>query len=216
MRLWPVAGVVCIAIIVTAAAAVVIGWAPPGPPGAESVPRKACNAPETEVVFPVAQYVAPSGVLGTSTDDLQGFASGYNQVRIANCLTTIATANFRHSACIEQRLIWMAEDPSEDPLSAWGHNGTERSDGVPPRGCDANLAGGPGTTGARASLKWWSSVPHRESLYRPDYGGPLDNVCLDFAMAHGGVPNESLSFTRAGAAWVDCTLYPDQVERQHG
>jgi len=174
---------------------------------------KRCGGTATGTVAPVTQREMPSGILGTSTEDLQGFADEYNEIRLANCLATVHTTNFRLGECIEQRLIWIAEDPSEDPLSAWGHDGTERSDGKPAVGCDANLAGGLSTTGAVAAQKWWFSEAHRESLYRPDYGGPLEGVCIDFAMAHGGIPHAPANFTRAGAFWSDCEPYRDQVER---
>jgi len=174
---------------------------------------KICGGTGTGTILPFAQFEAPSGILGTSTEDLQGFANEYNEIRMANCLATVHTTNFRLGRCIEQRLVWIAEDPSEDPLSAWGHDGTERSDGEPAVGCDANLAGGASTTGAVAAQKWWFSEAHRESLYRPDYGGPLDRVCVDFAMAHGGLPNAPATFARVGAVWSDCEPYRDQVER---
>jgi len=175
--------------------------------------QKVCSTSGTGGVLPLPQTVMPSGVTGTSTADLQGFANRYNEIRIANCLAPVPTDNFRHNTCIEQRLIWIAEDPSDDPLSAWGHDGTQRSDGKPPVGCDANLAGGPTTTGMRAAEKWWFSNAHRDSLYRPGYGGPIDSVCVDFAMTHGGVPDEPQTFTRAGAVWTPCDAYRDRVER---
>lgn len=175
--------------------------------------QKTCSTSGTGGMLPIAQEVTPSGVRGTGTADLQGFANEYNEIRIANCLNTVPTVNFRHDACIEQRLIWIAEDPSEDPLSAWGHDGTQRSDGKPVVGCDANLAGGLNTTGGLAAQKWWFSTAHRESLYRPEYGGPMANVCIAFAMTHGGVPHEPVNFNRTGASWSDCEPYPDQVER---
>lgn len=97
-----------------------------------------------------------------------------------------------------ERLIWMAEDPSEDPLSAWGHMGSVRSDGLPSTGCDGNLAGGSGNTGATVAQKWWNSASHRASLYKPTPG------CVYFAMSHGGVPNDPASFTRAAAKFGGC------------
>lgn len=175
--------------------------------------QKTCSTSGTGGMLPIAQQVSPSGVRGTGTADLQGFANRFNEIRIANCLSTVPTANFRHSICIEQRLIWIAEDPSEDPLSAWGHDGTQRSDGVPAVGCDGNLAGGLNTTGGLAAQKWWFSTAHRKSLYRPDYGGPMANVCIEFAMSHGGLPDEPVNFNRAGASWNDCEPYADRVER---
>jgi hypothetical protein len=116
-------------------------------------------------------------------------------------------ANFRYDACMEDRLVWMAEDPSDDPLSAWGHVGSVRSDGVASVGCDGNLAGGNGDTGASAATKWWGSPAHRTSLYKPDFAGAAAGVCVFFAATHGGVGtsfNEPASFTRAAARWAGC------------
>ncbi len=58
---------------------------------------------------------------------------------------------------MEARLFWMAESPSEDPMDAWGHMGSVRIDGVPSPGCDGNLAGGYGNSGATVASKWWDS-----------------------------------------------------------
>jgi hypothetical protein len=113
-------------------------------------------------------------------------------------------SNFRYDSCMEDRLFWMAEDPSTDPASAWGHMGSVRSDGVPSYGCDGNLAGGSGNSGATVAQKWWNSTAHRNSLYRPTVTGPVGGVCIYFAMTHGGVPNEPYSFTRAAARWGGC------------
>lgn len=144
------------------------------------------------------------GVAGTTSADLASFASKFNAIRVANCLKPIPMANFRYDPCMEQRLFWMAEDPSTDPASAWGHIGSQRSDGVPSVGCDGNLAGGSGNTGATVASKWWESAGHRASLYRPSYTGGTGGVCILFAMTHGGVPNEPYSFTRAAARWSGC------------
>ena len=143
-------------------------------------------------------------ITGTTTADIQSFSSTYNAIRAQNCLDAIPSGNFRYDACMEQRLFWMAEDPSTDPSSAWGHIGSVRSDGVPSRGCDGNLAGGSGNTGATVATKWWNSLEHRLSLYRPSYAGSTAGVCIYFAMSHGGVPNEPSSFTRAAARWGGC------------
>ena len=143
-------------------------------------------------------------IAGTTTSDIQSFSAAYNAIRVANCLQPVPSGNFRYSSCMEQRLFWMAEDPSTDPGSAWGHAGSQRSDGVPSRGCDGNLAGGSGNSGATVAQKWWDSTPHRLSLYRPSYSGGTDGVCVYFAMSHGGVPNEPSSFTRAAATWGGC------------
>ncbi|MEP6843979.1 MAG: hypothetical protein ABJA11_10675 [Pseudolysinimonas sp.] len=143
-------------------------------------------------------------ITGTTTGDIQSFSSTYNAIRAQNCLDPIPSGNFRYDSCMEQRLFWMAEDPSTDPSSAWGHMGSVRSDGVPSRGCDGNLAGGSGNSGATVASKWWTSLEHRLSLYRPSYAGSTAGVCIYFAMSHGGVPNEPSSFTRAAARWGGC------------
>lgn len=148
--------------------------------------------------------VSGGGVQGTTSDDLASFAATYNSIRVANCLHPIPMSNFRYDACMEDRLFWMAEDPSTDPASAWGHMGSVRSDGVPSYGCDGNLAGGSGNTGATVAQKWWNSTAHRNSLYRPSVTGPVGGVCIYFAMTHGGIPNEPYSFTRAAARWGGC------------
>jgi hypothetical protein len=113
-------------------------------------------------------------------------------------------ANIRYDSCMETRLFWIAEDPSTDPNSAWGHMGSVRSDGVPSVGCDGNLAGGSGNTGATVAQKWWDSLTHRASLYRPSYTGSTAQVCIAFAMVHGGIPNEPYGFARAAARWISC------------
>lgn len=148
--------------------------------------------------------VSGGGVQGTTSDDLASFAATYNAIRVANCLYPVPMSNFRYDACMEDRLFWMAEDPSTDPASAWGHMGSVRSDGVPSYGCDGNLAGGSGNTGATVATKWWNSTAHRNSLYRPTVTGPVGGVCIYFAMTHGGIPNEPYSFTRAAARWGGC------------
>jgi hypothetical protein len=104
---------------------------------------------------------------------------------------------------------WMADDPSTDPASAWGHTGTAvRSDGVPIVGCDGDLAGGSGDTAASVANDWWVSLDHRASLYQPTYSGNVASVCIAFAISHGGInvplPNEPYSFTRAAAYWYSC------------
>lgn len=144
------------------------------------------------------------GVAGTTSADLAQFAQRYNEIRVANCLPPIPMANIRYDSCMEDRLFWMAEDPSTDPMSAWGHIGSVRSDGVPSVGCDGNLAGGSNNSGATVAQKWWDSSGHRASLYKPTYTGGTGGVCILFAMTHGGVPNEPYSFTRAAARWVTC------------
>lgn len=144
------------------------------------------------------------GVGGTTSDDLASFAYTYNEIRIANCLEPVPYGNFYYDSCMEARLFWMAESPSEDPLDAWGHAGSVRADGVPSTGCDGNLAGGYGNSGGTVAAKWWDSGAHRSSLYKPGYGGGMGGVCIAFAMTHGGVPNEPYDFARAAARWVWC------------
>jgi hypothetical protein len=143
-------------------------------------------------------------ISGTTSGDIQSFSAAYNAIRAQNCLDPIPAGNFRYDSCMEDRLFWIAEDPSTDSNSAWGHSGTPRSDGVPARGCDGNLAGGSGNSGATVAQKWWDSIPHRLSLYRPSYAGGTGGVCIYFAMVHGGIPNEGPGFTRAAARWGGC------------
>ncbi|MGN6324485.1 hypothetical protein [Pseudolysinimonas sp.] len=152
----------------------------------------------------IADPLGQGMITGTTTGDIQSFSATYNAIRVQNCLDPIPAGNFRYDSCMEDRLFWIAEDPSLDPNSAWGHSGTPRSDGVPARGCDGNLAGGSGNSGATVAQKWWDSIPHRLSLYRPSYTGGTGGVCIYFAMVHGGIPNEPSSFTRAAARWGGC------------
>lgn len=199
--------------VVTAAAVV-----PPGSTSAGERPEP--TAPETVPDTPVAVTcpaalsgttgTAPSvslsagAIVGTSTEDLALFARAFNAIRVEHCLDPVPLQNFAYDACMEQRLVWMAEDPSSDPASAWGHEGSVRSDGVPSVGCDGNLAGGSDNTGETVAQKWWDSPAHRASLFRPDIPTGTAGVCIDFAMTHGGIPNEPLDFTRAAARWRDC------------
>ena len=145
--------------------------------------------------------VSSQGVAGTTSDDLASFAYQYNAIRVANCLEPISYGNFYYDSCMEARLFWMAESPSPDPLDAWGHEGSVRSDGVPSTGCDGNLAGGSGNSGATVAEKWWNSSSHRASLYRP--GSSVAGACIAFALTHGGI-DEPYSFTRAAARWTGC------------
>lgn len=154
------------------------------------------------------------GVSGTTTGDIQSFSAQYNAVRAANCLNAIPSGNFRYDSCMEQRLYWMAEDPSENPGNTWGHAGVQSlaagpdgqlySSEVPSRGCDGNLAGGSGNTGATVAQKWWDSLAHRLALYKPSYAGSTAGVCIYFAMTHGGLPDEPSGFARAAARWAYC------------
>jgi hypothetical protein len=154
-----------------------------------------------------------SGIGGTTSGDIQSFSAAMNAIRAANCLQPISSGNFRYDRCMEQRLYWMAEDPSTNPGNTWGHsgvrslapdaNGVYYSDAVPAKGCDGNLAGGSGNTGATVAQKWWDSLSHRASLYRPSVGSTA-GVCIYFAMTHGGVPSENPGFARAAARWGSC------------
>jgi hypothetical protein len=143
--------------------------------------------------------VSALGVPGTTSDDLASFAYQYNAIRAENCLEPVDY--FIYDSCMEQRLFWMAESPSPDPMDAWGHIGSVRIDGVPSVGCDGNLAGGSGNSGATVAVKWWQSASHQASLYRP--GAGTGGVCIAFAMTHGGI-DEPYSFTRAAARWTYC------------
>jgi hypothetical protein len=147
--------------------------------------------------------------------DLASFAAAYNAIRVANCLQPVPMSHFRYDSCMEQRLQWMANDPYPDPNNTWGHAGVrsinpDPSSGqyysvtVPSVGCDGNLAGGTGNSGATVAQKWWDSLSHRASLYRPTFTGNTANVCINFAMVHGGLPNDGYAFTRAAARWVGC------------
>jgi hypothetical protein len=161
-----------------------------------------CFPDVTGTVEAVVTVNSPLGVGGTTSADLEQFARAYNAIRVANCLPPIALENFHFDACMQARLFWMAEDPSTDPTSAWGHVGSVRSDGVASTGCDGNLAGGKSNTPAIVAQKWWDSLPHRATLYRPD--DAIGGVCIYFAMTHGGVPNEDYDFVRAAARWDQC------------
>jgi hypothetical protein len=149
--------------------------------------------------------VSKGGVQGTTSADITSFALEMNSIRVSHCMKPIPLANFRFSSCLEQRMFWMAEDPSTDPSSAWGHTGVaKRSDGVPIVGCDGDSAGGMNDTGAVDAQSWWTSIDHRDSLYQPAYSGSTSNVCIAFGMAHGGIPNDPAAFTRAAAYWESC------------
>lgn len=152
-----------------------------------------------------AQSFDGGAIVGTSSADLAQFADAFNAIRVEHCLEPVPLNNFRFDSCMEQRLVWMAEDPSTDPASAWGHQGSVRSDGAPSVGCDGNLAGGSDNDSATVAQKWWDSPAHRASLYRPDIPVVTDDVCVTFAMTHGGVPNEPLAFARASARWTHCS-----------
>lgn len=164
----------------------------------------ACAAAITGQTPGAPARISPLGVAGTTSADLQSFAERYNALRVEQCLPPVPFANIRYDSCMEDRLFWMAEDPSTDPMSAWGHIGSVRSDGLPSVGCDGNLAGGSNNTGATVAQKWWDSTGHRTSLYKPTYTGSTSTVCILFAMTHGGVPDEPYSFVRSAARWAEC------------
>lgn len=165
---------------------------------------KSCPGAITGSTGTAPGVTSKGGVAGTTTADLSNFAHQMNAIRVAHCLAPIPYANVKYDSCMEQRLFWMAEDPSTNPMSAWGHIGSKRSDGVPSVGCDGNLAGGSGNTGATVAQKWWDSTSHRSVEYRPTFKGSTGGVCILFAMTHGGIPNEPTSFTRAASRWVTC------------
>jgi hypothetical protein len=141
------------------------------------------------------------GVAGTTTQDLKDFAHQYNAIRVQNCLQPIPYSNFFYDTCMETRLFWMAESPSPDYQDGWGHMGSARADGEPSVGCDGNLAGGSDDDGAVVAQKWWDSLPHRASLYRP--GESISGVCISLAVVHGGV-DEPVALVRAAARWNEC------------
>ena len=160
--------------------------------------------------------VSSGGVQGTTSSDLASFAANFNAIRVANCLNPVPLANFVYDSCMENRLFWMAEDPSTNPNNTWGHigvvskeadaNGVLYTDAVPSVGCDGNLAGGQNMSGAGAASRWWISLPHRNSLYRPSTTGSTAGVCIYFAMSHGdgSLGAENYNFTRAAARWGGC------------
>jgi hypothetical protein len=151
--------------------------------------------------------VSKLGVRGTTNADLASFALKYNAIRVANCLPPIALGNIRYDPCLQQRMFWIAEDPSTNPASAWGH-GLPRSDGKAIVGCDGDIAGGMGDTGATAAQKWWNSSDHRQSLYQPQWGkSSYSNVCIGFAISHGGIPNDPATLSREVARWENCSTF---------
>jgi hypothetical protein len=185
---------------------------PPSSSGTGTAERQAvlashglsCPSATSGTVGGAPSKISAKGVHGTTSADLSAFAIAFNSTRVGNCLRPVPLANFRYDSCMETRLFWIAEDPSTNPASAWGHIGTVRSDGVPSVGCDGNLAGGMNNTGQTVAVKWWQSVPHRTALYKPSYTGSTAAVCIFFAMTHGGVPDEPTAFTRAAARWGSC------------
>ncbi|MER3388781.1 MAG: hypothetical protein RJQ01_01990, partial [Microcella sp.] len=97
----------------------------PKPPPAPEPP--ACPAAVGGSTGGAPGTTSSGGVAGTTSSDLATFAARFNQIRVANCLPPVPFANIRYDSCMEQRLFWMAEDPSTDPMSAWGHIGSQRS-----------------------------------------------------------------------------------------
>jgi hypothetical protein len=175
---------------------------------AAPAPPKACpsNVTGTPKTVP-GTIVSGEGVEGTTDDDLASFALQYNAIRVANCLPPIPLANIRYDSCLQARMFWIAEDPSTNPASAWGH-GVPRSDGKKIVGCDGDIAGGMGDTGTTAAQKWWDSSDHRQSLYQPEWGNAsYSNVCIGFAISHGGIPNDPVTFSRESARWEDCSTF---------
>jgi hypothetical protein len=176
-------------------------------PGGTST--KICAANVSGSTASVSTPTSTNGVEGTTSADLAAFAATYNATRVANCLQPIPLANFKYDSCMQDRIFWMADDPSSNPASAWGHTSTaKRSDGLKIVGCDGDLDGGTGYTGSTVATDWWNSTDHRESLYQPSYTGSVADVCIGFAMTHGGYnatpPNEPITFVRAIAAWESC------------
>lgn len=180
-----------------------------GSSGSSSNPTPACAPAITGSTPGAPSPVSANDIPGTTSADLQSFADEYNAIRVANCLTPVPFANIRYSDCLQQRMFWMADDPSTNPMSAWGHTGTaHRSDGLPIVGCDGDIAGGSGVDASGVAQLWWQSIDHRDSLYQPSFKGDLDNVCIFFAISHGGYnvpsPNEPYAFTRAASFWETC------------
>lgn len=176
-----------------------------GPAASTTTSGSGCPANVTGDTTSAPGNVSKGGVQGTTSADIASFALEYNSIRVAHCLKPVPLANIRFSSCLEQRMFWMAEDPSTNPASAWGHTGTaKRSDGVAIVGCDGDIAGGMNDTGAVDAQSWWDSPDHRDSLYQPLYKGGTSNICIAFGMAHGGIPNDPAAFTRAAAVWEDC------------
>jgi len=189
-----------------------------GQPGQKSEPIPVVVAPPVDPPAtdkPVDKPAVPAGTSSTggSTAVSSTAVPALNSIRAANCLQPIAAQNFRSDSCMEQRLYWMAEDPSTNTLNTWGHTGVRSlaldasgvyySNSVPSKGCDGNLAGGPGNTGATVAQKWWDSLMHRASLYRPSVTSTA-GVCIYCAMTHGGLPSENAGFARAAACWGGC------------
>jgi hypothetical protein len=175
----------------------------------DDVPRASVPSPglpgDDLLPAPTGAPDAASGATGTTTADLDAFRAAYDHQRREGCLGPLPAANVRYDPCLERYLFWIAGDPSPDPLSAWGHKGeVVRSDGVPPAGCDGNLAGGTGTTGDVAAAKWWASAPHRAAVYRPDFRGDLVHACVGYAAVHGGAPDDRPDFVRAASRWYAC------------
>lgn len=186
------------------------------PPAAAAPQGSGGSTAQRRATYAAAGGGCPGNVGGgvSGNADLASFAVTYNAIRVANCLQPVPMSHFRYDSCMETRLAWMAADPNPNPGNTWGHMGVvslqpDPNTGLlytttnPSVGCDGNLAGGSGNTGATVAQKWWDSLPHRASLYRPTFQGSTDNVCIYFAMTHGG-NGDPISFTRAAARWAGC------------
>ena len=77
-------------------------------------PAAGCATSTSGSVGGAPGAVSSQGVAGTTSGDLAAFAVAFNNIRISNCLSPIPMGNIRYDACMEQRLFWMAEDPSTD------------------------------------------------------------------------------------------------------
>jgi hypothetical protein len=176
----------------------------PAPPKAAATTKSCPSAIGGSPSTVPGNIVSGEGLQGTTNQDLASFALQYNATRVANCLPPIELSHIRYNSCLQARMFWIAEDPSTNPASAWGH-GVPRSDGKPIVGCDGDIAGGMGDTGATAADKWWESPDHRASLYQPQWGDEsYANVCIGFAISHGGIPNDPAAFSRESAVWETC------------
>ncbi len=124
------------------------------------------------------------------------------------------TATSSTTPAWRSRLFWMAESPSEDPMDAWGHMGSVRIDGVPSPGCDGNLAGGWGNSGATVASKWWSSgaTVHRCTARTTSAG--MGGVCIAFAMTHGRRAQRTLRL-HAGRCPLGVVLAAHQTVQIH-
>ena len=148
-------------------------------PRRSPLPRPSCPANVGGSTAGAPARTSKDGVAGTTSADLASFASAYNAIRVAHCLAPIPMSNIRYDSCLEDRLFWIAGDPSTDVAAAWGHAGTvTRSDGVAEYGCDGNLAGGTNNSGATVAQKWWDSPDTAPRCTAP---APRSGLCISFA-----------------------------------